>query len=55
MEIDNAIFQDLDIFGKGAFSKMAVEMFRIFVWENYKNIQNGYNLALCLLIVPCIL
>ena len=33
MEIHNAIFQDLESFGKEEFFKMAVEKFWIVVWE----------------------
>ena len=36
MEIDNAIFHDLESFGKGIFFKMAMEQFWIVVWENSK-------------------
>ena len=34
MEIDKAIFQDLESFGNGRSLKMAMEEFWIFVWEN---------------------
>ena len=37
MEIENAIFQDLENFGKRIF-EMAVEKFWTFVWKNHKNI-----------------
>ena len=36
LEIKNAIFQDLESFGKGRFFKMALEKFLIVVWENSK-------------------
>ena len=36
MEIDNAIFQDLESFVKEKIFKMAMEKFRIFVWGNSK-------------------
>ena len=32
MESNNAIFQNLESFGKGRFFKMAMEKFWIFVW-----------------------
>ena len=38
MEIDNAIFQDLESFGKEKISKVALEKFWIFVWKNFKNV-----------------
>ena len=38
IEIENAIFQDLESFGKERIFKMAVEKFWIFVWKNYRNI-----------------
>ena len=34
MEIDNAILQGLERFGKGKFFKLAMEICWIFVWEN---------------------
>ena len=34
MEIDNAIFQDVESFGKERFSKMAMEKCWIFLWED---------------------
>ena len=36
MEIDNAIFYDLENFGQGRFAKMAIETFWISVWGYYK-------------------
>jgi len=36
LEIKNAIFQDLESFGKGRFFKLALEKFLIVVWENSK-------------------
>ena len=36
MEVDNAIFQDLESFVKRRFFKMAMEKFWIFVWKNSK-------------------
>ena len=36
MEINNAIFQDLQRSGKEKFLKLAMEKFWIFVWENSK-------------------
>jgi len=43
LEIDSAIFQDLESFGKEKFFEMAMETFWIFVWK-YSNIsKNGYN------------
>ena len=36
MEINNAIFQDLESFGKEKFFKMVLEKFWIFIWENSK-------------------
>ena len=38
MEIENAIFQDLEIFGKERIFKMNMEKFWIFVWRDSKNI-----------------
>ena len=42
MEIDNAIFQDLESSGKVKIFKMAVESLwileKIFVWKNCKNV-----------------
>ena len=38
MEIENAVFQDLESFGKEKIFKMAMERFSIFIWKNYKNI-----------------
>ena len=38
LEIDNAIFQDLESFGKESIFKMAVEKFWIFIWKNSRNI-----------------
>ena len=38
MEIENAIFQDLESFGKGRIFKMAMEKFWIFVEKNSKSI-----------------
>ena len=35
MEIENAIFQDLESFGKEIIFKIAMEKFRIFVWKNF--------------------
>ena len=35
-EIDNAIFKEMENFGKEKFSKTAMERFFIFVWENSK-------------------
>ena len=34
MEIDNALFQDLENLRKEKFFKMAMKMFWIFVWKN---------------------
>jgi len=34
MEIDNVIFKGLESCGKEKYFKMALEKFRIFVWEN---------------------
>ena len=34
--IDNAIFQNLESFGKDKFLEIAMEKFWIFVWENSK-------------------
>ena len=42
MEIDNAIFQDLESFGKGKFFKMAIAMFWILLGK-----KNGSKLVLC--------
>ena len=36
MEIDNAIFQDLESFGRGKFFQMAMEKSWVFVWESSK-------------------
>ena len=36
MEIDNAIFQDVESFGKGRFIKPAMEKLWIFVWKSSK-------------------
>ena len=36
MEIDTAIFQDLENFEKDKFLKLAMEAFWIFAWENSK-------------------
>ena len=36
MEIDNAIFQNLESFGKEKLFKMAMEKFWIFAWANSK-------------------
>ena len=36
MEIDDAIFQDLESFGKEKCLKMAMEKVLIFVWKNSK-------------------
>ena len=41
IEIENAIFQDLDSFGKERISKMALKKFWIFVWENSENFLKG--------------
>ena len=38
MEIENAIFLDLEIFRKESVFKIAMEKFWIFVWKNSKNI-----------------
>ena len=38
MEIENAIFQDLENFGKERITKLAMEKFWIFVWKNSENI-----------------
>ena len=35
MEIENAIFQDLESVGKERILKMAMEMLWIFVWKNF--------------------
>ena len=43
MEIDNAIFLDLESFGKERFFKMAMEKFWIFIWRNSEMSSNGYN------------
>ena len=45
MEIDNAIFQDLERFEKERFFRTAVEKFWIFVWRNSKISYNGSNLV----------
>ena len=42
MEIDYAIYQDLDSFGREKFFKMAMEKFWIFVWENCRISENAY-------------
>jgi len=36
MEIDNAIFQDLESFGKERIFKMATAKFWIFAWDDTK-------------------
>ena len=36
MEIDDAIFQDLESFGKERCLKIAMEKFLIFVWKSSK-------------------
>ena len=46
MEIDNAIFQDVESFGKERFFKMAVEKFWIFLWEDSSRSWIGWSLVL---------
>ena len=38
MKIENAIFQDLESFGKERIFKMAMKKFCIFVWKNPINV-----------------
>ena len=45
MEIDSAIFQDLESFGKREVFQHGYETVCIFVWENSKIPCNGYNLV----------
>ena len=46
MEIDNAIIQDLESSGQGTFFKMAMEKFKIFIWENSTISRNGCKFVL---------
>ena len=46
MEIENAIFQDLECFGKERIFKMALEIYSIFIWKSSKNILEEI-VALC--------
>ena len=39
MEVENAIFQDLENFGEKTAFKIAMEKFWIFAWKNTKNIS----------------
>ena len=43
LEIDNAIFQNLESFEKWRFFRMAMEKLCIVTWENSKILQKGYN------------
>ena len=45
LDIDEAIFQDPrpGIVQKGRFFRLAIENYWIFVWENSKISQSGYN------------
>ena len=45
MEIDNAIFQDLESLGKEKFFKMPFGKFRILFRKILKIFQNGYGLV----------
>ena len=45
MEIDNAIFQDLESFGEEDFFNMAMEKFWCFVLEYNKTSYNGCSLG----------
>ena len=45
MEIENAIFQDLESFRKERIFKMVVEKCLIFVWKNSKNILKWIKLS----------
>ena len=51
MEIDSAIFQDLESYGKGRIFNMAMEKLWIFVWETSKMSYNDTPYMFCLLIL----
>ena len=45
LEIDNAIFQDMEILERERFFKMAMEEFWIFVWKKSNIFYSGYILV----------